>query len=84
MNAVTLHGALNSANIAGQIKIGGFGDEAYPEYTGEYTVEPNFETQELETQNKVLRQNVFVNPIRVERVSNPYGTTVYIGGIIDG
>lgn len=54
-------------------------------YTGEYEVDPNFDTQILETANKTLVEDVTINPIEVSRVSNPFGgRTVYIGGEING
>ena len=81
MNAITLRGTLNSANIAGQIKIGNFGGELR-EYEGEYVVEPNFEEQTLETQNKALRQKIAVAAIKVEYTDNAAGgKTVTIGSV---
>ena len=54
-----------------------------PVYTGAYEVDPSFETAVLETANKALTDNIVVNSIEVQRVSNPSGgKTVYIGGII--
>lgn len=54
-----------------------------PVYTGETTVEPDFVGTVLITAQKVVNQNITVNPIQVESVSNPAGgRTVYIGGII--
>lgn len=51
-------------------------------YTGEYLVTPDFTSQTLPTQNKVMRDDVTVEAIEVSRVSNTAGgTTVYIGGI---
>ena len=52
-------------------------------YTGEYTVDPDFDGKVLQTRQKYMRDNVTINPIQVESVSNPTGgRTVYIGGII--
>ena len=54
-----------------------------PVYTGATTVEPDFDGTVLMTAQKVVNQNITVNPIQVESVSNPAGgRTVYIGGII--
>lgn len=53
-------------------------------YEGEYEVIPDFDTQILETEDKRMTDDVTVHPIPVHRTSNPYGTTVYIGGILDG
>ena len=54
-----------------------------PTYTGQTTVDPDFEGTVLETAQKIMLSNITVNPIQVESVSNPMGgRTVYIGGII--
>ena len=56
-----------------------------PAYTGDYVVDPDFEGVTLATRNKVLTDDITVNPIEVSRTSNTSGgQTVYIGGIIDG
>lgn len=49
-------------------------------YTGDYVVDPTFTPVVLETNNKVMTDDVTVNPILVSQVSNPSGGyTVYIG-----
>lgn len=54
-------------------------------YDGPYTVTPDFETQELATKDKILKDNVTVDPIAVSRVENPAGgKTIFIGGIFNG
>lgn len=54
-------------------------------YAGVYNVEPNFEQQTLRTQNKLMRNDITVNPIAIASVSNNAGgKTVYIGGTING
>ena len=54
-----------------------------PTYTGQTTVDPDFNGTVLETAQKIMLSNITVNPIQVESVSNPTGgRTVYIGGII--
>lgn len=54
-------------------------------YSGPYTVDPHFVAQVLPTREKVLREDITVNPIDVARVSNPAGgNTIYIGGITNG
>lgn len=61
---------------------GGGGGEPYD---GPYTVTPDFETQELATKGKLLKDNVTVDPIAVARVENPAGgKTIFIGGIFNG
>lgn len=88
----TITGALSvieslRGNISSPASI--FGDLVIPTYIdvdlydGEYTVSPDFEGKTLPTASKTLSQNLTVNPIQVESVSNPTGgRTVYIGGII--
>lgn len=52
-------------------------------YDGAYIVDPDFEGIMLGTRNKLMRDDVTVNPIEVSEVSNlAGGITVYIGGII--
>lgn len=54
-------------------------------YTGVYTVTPGFEGTTLPTKDKLLAQDITVEPIEVARVSNPSGgKTIFIGGLIDG
>jgi len=54
-------------------------------YEGTYIVVPNFNEQKLETKEKTMRDDVTVNPIQVERTSNPQGgQTIYIGGNLNG
>ena len=61
---------------------GGGGGEPYD---GPYTVTPDFKTQELATKDKILKDNVTVDPIAVARVENPAGgKTIFIGGIFNG
>ncbi len=61
---------------------GGSGGEPYD---GPYTVTPDFETQELATKDRLLKDNVTVDPIVVARVENPAGgKTIFIGGIFNG
>lgn len=61
---------------------GGGGGEPYD---GPYTVTPDFETQVLATKDKILKDNVTVDPIAVARVENPAGgKTIFIGGIFNG
>ena len=63
------------------IRDGGGGEP----YDGPYTVTPDFETQELATKDKILKDNVTVDPIAVARVENPAGgKTIFIGGIFNG
>lgn len=77
-SAVFSLGAPAAIGIGFTVAVSGGG----PPYEGEYTVDPNFSTQTLETRDKLLRENVTVNPIEVARVSNPAGgKTIFIGGI---
>ena len=74
-------GRIDASASLGQTVIQYIG-EANP-YTGDYTVDPDFDGQVLQTRQKYMRDNVTITPIQVESVSNPTGgRTVYIGGII--
>ena len=56
-----------------------------PAYTGAYIVDPKFTAQKLATNGKKMRDDVTVEAIEVQRVSNTSGgRTVYIGGLING
>ena len=58
------------------------GGSVYPVYTGETIVTPKVkESIELETQNKVLLENIIVNEVPYYETSNPKGTTFIIGGL---
>ena len=49
-------------------------------YDGDYEVNPKFVEQQLETQNKGMREDVQVHAIRVAVTTNPQGgNTVWIG-----
>ena len=88
----TIKGALAArASLAGSlfspaVLSGGLSIPTYVDvnlYDGDYIVAPDFDGKTLPTTNKTLIQDVTVNPIQVESVSNPMGgRTVYIGGII--
>lgn len=52
----------------------------YQHYNGEYQAIPKFESQTLETKDKVMDFNVEIKPIPVEKVANTSGgNTVIIG-----
>ena len=56
-----------------------------PTYQGQTTVNPDFVGTVLETAQKIVLTDITVNPIQVSRTSNlAGGTTVYIGGLING
>ena len=56
-----------------------------PAYTGTYNVDPKFTAQKLATNGKKMLDDVTVEAIEVQRVSNTSGgRTVYIGGLING
>lgn len=56
-----------------------------PPYAGSYEITPDFEGKILPTAQKMLTRDLTVHPITVSRTGNASGgTTVYIGGIING
>lgn len=72
-------------NITGTISTAIIRDERIERYDGEYVVNPSFDSQTLQTSSKLMDDDVTVNAIEVQRVSNEAGgRTVYIGGIING
>ena len=55
------------------------------QYDGDYEVTPDFIEQTLETRGLLMTDDVSVHPIQVSRTTNPSGgTTVFIGGTING
>lgn len=49
-------------------------------YEGEHIITPKpFQQQELETKDKILKENIKVKEIPYFETSNIYGNTVYIG-----
>lgn len=85
----TLKGVLKGSDtIKGQLKAQGMlvGKVGFPkcstwqdEYEGDYDVIPKTYLQTLDTDNKVLRDDVRVHEIPYFETSNEKGTTVYIG-----
>lgn len=59
-------------------------DPSYDEYEGSYEVTPSVDPQQLETENKVMKENVNIKSIPFYKVSNiHHGNTVIIGGTIN-
>lgn len=57
----------------------GKGGGGYPIYSGEYEVVPTFDEQQLETANKLLKNDIKVKAIpRYDVANEAGGTTVYI------
>ena len=82
---VNISGTLSALHtIEGELSNAGVIYRPVPEYEGEYIVDPSFDEQILETKDKKMTDDVTVNAIMVNTVSNPAGgNTVYIGGIIN-
>ena len=57
--------------VAAEYKIGG------DDYEGDYTVTPSQETQVLLTKNRLMRNNVTINPI-----PSNYGLITWNGGVL--
>ena len=76
-----LDGALQiekTLKLDGSVIIGG-GGQTYPYYEGEYIVTPlAFEQTILDTDEKVMRDDVTVLEVPYNETSNEYGTTVSI------
>lgn len=76
----SLKGSLSSeGELSGSLTLA---DCGFAYYTGDYVVDPDFDGVVLPTADRMMLHDVEVNPIQVERVSNPAGgITVYIGGV---
>lgn len=89
----TLSGKLSvTGGLSGELSvIGGLSGELsvmtekkYDEYYGDYEVVPAaFNTQTLETANKVLRDDILVKEVPFFETSNDSGVTVYIAREVD-
>lgn len=65
-------------NITGEVMMGG-GGRQYPVYTGEYVITPlAFIEQRLDTDQKLMEDDVRVLEIPYEETSNTFGTSAII------
>lgn len=74
----SLSGRIHSKEkiVAGHIQRG----SSYDSYSGEYVVDPWFESKTLETKDRIMSDNVTINKIGVSKTPNEGGGfTVYIG-----
>lgn len=87
-NIIEANAEIGNRNIeaeAGMITIIRHYHSDYPDYEGEYDVVPDWDIQTLATKWTIMHDDVTVEAIPVSRTSNPSGgTTVYIGGTING
>lgn len=65
--------------LTGKMSIQGRIHDRLPDYEGPYEATPMITEQFLETKDKSMLDDVTINPIPYQEVSNPYGTTVSIG-----
>lgn len=82
---MSLSGSLSSeGGLSGTLSkesglTGKLGLPGYAVYAGDYNIIPKaFKTQVLETENKIMTNNVTVNEVPYFETSNDSGTTVYI------
>lgn len=62
--------------------IGTYTPDGIETYEGDYTIIPKVSEQELQTKNKMMKENVTIEQIPFHEFSNDSGTTVVIGGIL--
>ena len=74
--SIKLSGNLKIDNMTGALTLG-IGTNTT--YGGEYEITPKSSTQTLNTNNKVLVENVKVKEIPYYETVNEYGKTIYIG-----
>lgn len=73
----TIHSTRPS--LKGRIRIGK--SESAAPYTGDYIITPMpYESQTMDTRNKLMRDDVTVLAIPYFETSNTSGITIYIGG----
>ena len=66
-----------NTNLNGTIINGEGTHKSY--YSGSYEITPQTDSQTLETNNTIMTDDIEINPIPYQEVSNQYGKTVYIG-----
>lgn len=72
----TIAGAVApTGTVSGTITVGG--STAPPEYEGVYEITPTAETQTLDTEGRVLLENIIINPI-----PNNYGLITWNGSYL--
>lgn len=59
-------------------------DSDYSFFDGEYLITPSTQAQVLETQNKIMEDNITIQKIPYYDVSNQYGRTIIIGDEYNG
>lgn len=75
---INITGNLNTdTNLSGTIISGEGTHRSY--YNGSYEITPQTDSQTLETNNTIMTNDIEINPIPYQEVSNQYGKTVYIG-----
>lgn len=62
--------------------IGTYTPEGIETYDGDYTVIPKTTEQNIQTKNKMMKDNVTIRQIPFHEFSNDSGTTAVIGGIL--
>lgn len=62
--------------------IGTYTPDGIETYEGDYAVIPKVSQQEMETKNKMMKDNVTIGQIPFHEFSNDSGTTAVIGGIL--
>lgn len=62
--------------------IGTYMPEGIETYEGDYAIIPKTTEQEMQTKNKMMKDNVTIQKIPFHEFSNETGTTVVIGGIL--
>ena len=74
----------NTVPIELEVKeyIGAYTPEGIETYDGDYTVIPKVSGQNMQTKNKMMKNNVTIEQIPFHEFSNETGTTVVIGGML--
>ena len=82
-NEANISGVLSSnGNLSGVLTGGCEKSGDIDSYTGDYIVIPKVVNQTMSTANKKMIKDVTIKEIPKHEVSNDYGTTLVIGGIM--
>ncbi len=73
---INITGNIRADNMVGNLTLG---NQTKTTYSGSYVITPTATGQTLNTNNKIMGGNVYVEEIPYVVVPNDYGETIYIG-----
>lgn len=75
--SININGILaTDTNISGKLLLG---TDVKTTYGGVYEITPSMDAQTINTNNKIMMDNIHINAIPYYEEPNQYGDTIYIG-----